>query len=212
MLAILDYKAGNQTSVYRALKAQNIDCVITDDATILEKAKGVIFPGVGSAAQAMAYLEEHKLDKLLKSLVQSKKPLLGLCLGAQILLNFSEEHNTKTLGIVEGKCRLFDAELKDGDKKINVPHMGWNALNIKQESPLFEGIQSGDEFYFVHSYYNEVSEDLVLATCHYGLEFAAIYGKDGLWAVQCHPEKSGKVGLKLLENFSNYCDSVQAKA
>ncbi len=205
MLAILDYKAGNQTSVYRALKAQNIDCVITDDSRILQEAHGVIFPGVGSAAQAMDYLTEHGLDKKLKDLVQAKKPLLGLCLGAQILLDFSEEHNTKTLGIVEGKCKLFSSDLIDGGKKINIPHMGWNALDIKKESPLFDGIKSGDEFYFVHSYYNEVSYDLVLATCNYGLEFAAIYGKDGLWAVQCHPEKSGKVGLKLLENFANYC-------
>ncbi len=205
MLAILDYEAGNQTSVLRALKAQNIECVITADSKILQNADGVIFPGVGSAAQAMDYLISHKLDIELETLVANNKPILGLCLGAQILLDFSEEHNTKTLGIVSGKCRMFSTELKDGNREINIPHMGWNALQLKKESPLFNGIKSGDEFYFVHSYYNEVESDLVLATTQYGLEFASIYGRDGLWAVQCHPEKSGKVGLKLLENFAEYC-------
>ncbi len=204
MLAILDYQAGNQTSVYRALKAQNIECVITADSKVLHEAQGVIFPGVGSAAQAMNYLKEHRLDEELKTLIKADKPLLGLCLGAQILLDFSEEHSTQTLGIVPGKCRLFDAELMDGSRKINIPHMGWNALNIKKESALFNGINSGAEFYFVHSYYNEVEESLILATTTYGLEFTSIYGREGLWAVQCHPEKSGSVGLKLLENFANY--------
>ncbi len=205
MIAILDYKAGNQTSVYRALMAQNIDCIITDSAEILLNADGVIFPGVGAAAQAMDYLLSHKLDCIIKEIVEQKIPLLGLCLGAQILLGFSEESNTKTLGIVEGSCVAFQKDLKDGNKNINIPHMGWNALEIKKESPLFEGIESGDEFYFVHSYYNKVAEELILATTNYGLEFASIYGKDGLWAVQCHPEKSGAVGLKLLKNFASYC-------
>ncbi len=209
MLAILDYQAGNQTSVYRALKAQNIDCVITAESHALHSAKGVIFPGVGSAAQAMEYLIKHKLDNELRTLVENKKPLLGLCLGAQILLENSEEHNTKTLGIVQGTCKHFDAKLLDGGSPINIPHMGWNALEIKQQSPLFEGIHSGDEFYFVHSYYNKVAENLILASTKYGTEFASIYGRDGLWAVQCHPEKSGKVGLKLLENFAAYCDKQQ---
>lgn len=205
MLAILDYQAGNQTSVYRALKAQNIECVISPEIDVLRRANGIIFPGVGSAAQAMAYLKEHKLDVALKSLISENIPLLGLCLGAQILLDFSEEHNTETLGIIKGQCKLFSSDLKDGKYPISIPHMGWNALSIKKETPLFEGIKSGDEFYFVHSYYNSVNPDLVLATTHYGIEFTSIYGKDGLWAVQCHPEKSGKVGLKLLENFAKYC-------
>ncbi len=206
MLAILDYQAGNQTSVERALKKENIDCIITADSKILESAKGIIFPGVGSAGQAMEYLEKHALDKELKKLVEKNIPLLGLCLGAQILLNFSEEHDTKTLGIVEGKCKAFTKDLKDGDKQINIPHMGWNSIEIKKESALFNGIKSGEEFYFVHSYYNEVQEDLILASTHYGLEFTSIYGKEGLWAVQCHPEKSASVGLKLLRNFADYCD------
>ncbi len=205
MLAILNYEAGNQTSVLRALKAQNIDCVISANSAELHSASGIIFPGVGSAAQAMDYLQKHKLDEELKKLIAKEIPLLGLCLGAQILLNFSEEHNTKTLGIVKGTCKAFTSDLKDGQRKINIPHMGWNALEIKKQSALFNGIKSGDEFYFVHSYYNVVEPELVLATTNYGLEFASIYGKEGLWAVQCHPEKSGSVGLKLLENFAEYC-------
>ncbi len=211
MLAILDYQAGNQTSVLRALQAQKIDCVITDDSEVLLNADGVIFPGVGAAAQAMEYLTKNKLDTKIKEIVAKKIPLLGLCLGAQILLEFSEESNTKTLGIVEGKCVAFQKNLKDGEREINIPHMGWNALEIKKESPLFEGINSGDEFYFVHSYYNVVDSELVLATTNYGLEFASVYGRDGLWAVQCHPEKSGTVGLKLLENFANYCYANKGK-
>ncbi len=206
MLAILDYQAGNQTSVQNALKKINIDCTITADSSILQSAKGVIFPGVGSAGQAMDYLLKHKLDVELKKIVEKKIPLLGLCLGAQILLDFSEEHNTDTLGIVEGRCIAFDKALKDGNKEINIPHMGWNAINIKKESALFKDIQSGEEFYFVHSYYNDVAEDLILARTHYGLEFTSIYGKEGLWAVQCHPEKSAGVGLKLLNNFADYCN------
>lgn len=205
MLAILDYQAGNQTSVQRALQAQNIDCIITADSKSLQSAQGIIFPGVGSAAQAMDYLIKHDLDKVLKSLIQNNIPLLGLCLGAQILLDFSEEHNTKTLGIVKGECKAFTKDLKDGTKAINIPHMGWNALKIQKDSALFEGIQSGDEFYFVHSYYNTVAPELVLATTQYGLEFTSIYGREGLWAVQCHPEKSGPIGLKLLNNFAKYC-------
>ncbi len=206
MLAILDYQAGNQTSVQNALKQINIDCTITADSAILQSAKGVIFPGVGSAGQAMDYLIKNKLDIELKKIVEKKIPLLGLCLGAQILLDFSEEHNTKTLGIVEGKCKAFTKDLKDGNKAINIPHMGWNAIEIKKESALFKEIKSGEEFYFVHSYYNEVHADLILASTHYGIEFTSIYGKEGLWAVQCHPEKSASVGLKLLQNFADYCN------
>ncbi len=206
MLAILDYQAGNQTSVQNALKEINIDCTITADTSVLQSAKGVIFPGVGSAGQAMDYLLKHKLDIELKKIIEKKIPLLGLCLGAQILLDFSEEHNTKTLGIVEGKCKAFKKGLKDGNKEINIPHMGWNAIEIKKESTLFNGIESGEEFYFVHSYYNEVADELILASTNYGTEFTSIYGKEGLWAVQCHPEKSASAGLKLLKNFADYCN------
>lgn len=212
MIAILDYKAGNQTSVLRALEFLGIEACITDDSAVLAKADGVIFPGVGAAKQAMDRLTEKKQDLLLKELIARKKPLLGICLGCQILLDRSEENDTETLGIIAGTCRKFDENWTDGTdengkpEKIRIPHMGWNTIDIVRESPLFKDIKSGDSVYYVHSYYPDPQDkNLVLATSEYGRQFAAVYGRDGLWAVQFHPEKSGKTGLQLLKNFNDYC-------
>lgn len=212
MIAILDYKAGNQTSVLRALEFLGIEACITDDSAVLAKADGVIFPGVGAAKQAMDRLTEKKQDLLLKELIARKKPLLGICLGCQILLDRSEENDTETLGIIAGTCRRFDENWTDGTdengkpEKIRIPHMGWNTIDIVRESPLFKDIKSGDSVYYVHSYYPDPQDkNLVLATSEYGRQFAAVYGRDGLWAVQFHPEKSGKTGLQLLKNFNDYC-------
>ncbi len=215
MIAILDYKAGNQTSVLRALEFLNIPACITDDNETVMKAQGVIFPGVGAAKQAMDRLTSQKQDSLLKELVRQKKPLLGICLGCQILLDYSEESNTKTLGIISGACKKFNENWTDGTdenndpEKIRIPHMGWNSIEIKKESPILKNIRSGDTVYYVHSYYPEPKdENLVLATTVYGREFTAVYGRDGLWAVQFHPEKSGKTGLQILKNFSDYCHAA----
>ena len=210
MLAILDYEAGNQTSVLRGLLGQGIEAVITADAGELARADGVIFPGVGAAAQAMGVLGRKGLDETLKNLVAQGKPLLGVCLGCQILLDASEEGNTTTLGIVPGECKRFDPALKDeaGDP-ICIPHMGWNSLVRKQESRLFDGIAEDAEFYFVHGYYTQPKPELVLATTYHGLEFCSVFGRDGLWAVQFHPEKSGPAGLRLLANFNEYCRGSQ---
>lgn len=212
MIAILDYKAGNQTSVLRALEFLGIEACITDDSAVLAKADGVIFPGVGAAGQAMDRLTEKKQDVLLKELIAREKPLLGICLGCQILLDRSEESDTKTLGIIAGTCRKFSENWTDGTdennvpEKIRIPHMGWNTIDIVRESPLFKNINSGDSVYYVHSYYPDPQDkNLVLATSEYGQKFAAVYGRDGLWAVQFHPEKSGKTGLQLLKNFNDYC-------
>lgn len=213
MIAILDYKAGNQTSVLRALNFLNIDACITDDSKTIMQADGVIFPGVGAAKQAMDRLTGQKQDELLKQIAAQKKTLLGICLGCQILLDYSEENNTKTLGIISGICKKFNPNWTDGTdehnnpEKIRIPHMGWNSISIKKESPLLQNIQSGDNVYYVHSYYPEPQDkNLVLATSVYGQEFTAVYGCDGLWAVQFHPEKSGKTGLQLLKNFHAYCE------
>lgn len=212
MIAILDYKAGNQTSVLRALEFLGIEACITDDSAVLAKADGVIFPGVGAAKQAMDRLTEKKQDLLLKELIARKKPLLGICLGCQILLDRSEENDTETLGIIAGTCRKFGENWTDGTdengkpEKIRIPHMGWNTIDIVRESPLFKDIKSGDSVYYVHSYYPDPQDkSLVLAVSEYGRQFAAVYGRDGLWAVQFHPEKSGKTGLQLLKNFNDYC-------
>lgn len=210
MLAILDYEAGNQTSVQRGLSFSNIPSTITADPVVLENADGVIFPGVGAAGQAMAMLERSGLASTLKHLISTGKPLLGVCLGCQILLEHSEENDTKGLGIVEGSCHRFDTALCEEDgTPLCIPHMGWNSLTQKKQSRLLDGIPDNAEFYFVHSYYVAPEEHMVIATTSYGREFCSIYGRDGLWAVQFHAEKSGKHGLTLLNNFYQYCLEVK---
>ncbi|MBR6625859.1 MAG: imidazole glycerol phosphate synthase subunit HisH [Mailhella sp.] len=205
MLAILDYKAGNQTSVLRALRSLGIPAEITADPEVLFSAEGVIFPGVGAAGQAMNQLTSTGMDKVLREVIARKKPLLGICLGCQILLERSEENDVETLGILPGLCRRFTPELMDGGQPIRIPHMGWNALRMKQDDPLFAGIEPDAQYYFVHSYYTEPAEELIIATCEYGLEFTAAYDRPGLWALQFHPEKSGRPGLQILRNFYDIC-------
>lgn len=206
MLAILDYKAGNQTSVHRALNHLGIPNVITADPDELGKADGIIFPGVGAAGQAMDELMSGGLDEVLKSLIWQETPLLGICVGCQILLDYSEENDTKALAIIPGECRLFNPSWVDeNDVPINVPHMGWNSIKLEQDCPLFKDIDPQSEFYFVHSYYPAPKEKYIIGTTTYGRPFCSIHGRTGLWAVQFHPEKSGKPGLKLLSNFYDYC-------
>ena len=205
MLAILDYKAGNQTSVLRALRSLGIPSEITADAAVIREAEGVIFPGVGAAGQAMAQLTSTGMDRVLREVVAMQKPLLGICLGCQILLEHSEENDTTCLGIVSGVCRRFLPEWQDGGEPIRIPHMGWNTLDVRCPSVLLEGVAPDARFYFVHSFYPEPAPELVIATSHYGREFTAVYGRPGLWAVQFHPEKSGRPGLTLLTNFYRYC-------
>ncbi|MDL2267950.1 imidazole glycerol phosphate synthase subunit HisH [Desulfovibrio sp. OttesenSCG-928-G15] len=206
MLTILDYEAGNQTSVLLALRSLGIPAVITADPAVINDSSGVIFPGVGAARQAMDLLRRTGLDAVLRSVVEEGKPLLGVCLGCQILLEHSEENDTPTLGIIRGRCKRFPESLRDEDGlPIIIPHMGWNGYSLRKDSPLFDGIAANAEFYFVHSFYVETEPDLVLATTYHGMEFCSAYGKDGLWAVQFHPEKSGKSGLRVLANFYTYC-------
>ncbi len=223
MIAILDYKAGNQTSVLRALQSLGIEAEITADNERLLVADGVIFPGVGAAAQAMNRLQSEGQDVLLKEIVERKIPLLGICLGCQIMLEHSEESNTKTLGLVAGKCLRFPSDWQEdvqnaqgdviGQENIRIPHMGWNSIEVKQESPLLKDVKSGSTVYYVHSFYPkpENAEELTLATSCYGEEFCAIFGYDGLWAIQFHPEKSGQVGLQILKNFDTYCQNQKGK-
>lgn len=207
MIAIIDYQAGNQTSVYRALQAQGLPAVITAEPKTIRSARGVIFPGVGAAGQAMKHLAESGLGAVIKELVAEGRPVLGICVGCQILLDSSEEDGlTPTLGILPGLCRKFDAGRLDYEgRPIRIPHMGWNQLRQVRASRLFQGLSDQDEFYFVHSYYPEPAPDLLLGLTDHGGEFCSAFGRDGLWAVQFHPEKSGPAGLKLLRNFYDYC-------
>lgn len=189
MIAILKYNAGNIKSVQNALSRLGYESIITDIPSELIKAEKVIFPGVGEASSAMLYLNEKGLDKTIRSLSQ---PVLGICLGLQLMCRFSEEANTKCLGI-------FDADVKLFPPVDKIPHMGWNnCMTLKGE--LFNGLTVNDDLYFVHSYYAEISPN-TSATCDYIVPFSAAMQKDNFFATQFHPEKSAGKGELLLKNF-----------
>ncbi|MDQ7031500.1 MAG: imidazole glycerol phosphate synthase subunit HisH [Desulfonauticus sp.] len=204
MISIINYEAGNLTSVKRALDYLKIPNEITNDPQKILSSKAIIFPGVGAAGAAMSYLKKQTLDQTLKQAKKKSIPILGICLGCQVILDFSEEGNTKTLGLIKGKCKKFSLDLKENGIPINIPHMGWNQVQLHKECLLFEHIDSASEFYFVHSYYPDPHPEFIIGTTCYGLNFCSVLGQTGLWAVQFHPEKSGRPGLKLLENFYNF--------
>lgn len=191
MTAILKYNAGNVQSVLFALERLGEKAVWTDDPHLLETADRVIFPGVGEASSAMAYLRERGLDRLIVSLQQ---PVLGICLGLQLFCRHSEEGDTDCLGIFDTPVRRFS-----GRGGLKVPHMGWNTLG-DLKGPLFEGISTGSYAYFVHSFYAE-NCTLTNAHCDYGERFSAALQRDNFFAVQFHPERSGAVGQRILSNF-----------
>ncbi|HOU03182.1 MAG TPA: imidazole glycerol phosphate synthase subunit HisH [Bacteroidales bacterium] len=189
MIAIIKYNAGNIKSVQNALDRLGFESVITDDNEIIRKADKVIFPGVGEAGSAMRYLSDKGLDRLIRSLNQ---PVLGICLGLQLMCSHSEESDAKCLGIFDSQVRMFPLTDK-------VPHMGWNNLSsVKGE--LFKGFPLTGNVYFVHSYYAEVSID-TSAVCEYILPFSAAMQKDNFYATQFHPEKSASEGEIILRNF-----------
>jgi glutamine amidotransferase len=193
-VVIIKYNAGNIESVKNALGRLNISAKITDDHEQIRNAHKVIFPGVGEASTTMEYLRNKGLDKLITSL---KQPVLGICLGLQLMCSYSEENNTDCLGIFDEKVQRFIP--KPGEEFITkVPHMGWNKIqNLK--SPLFNELVN-PYVYFVHSFYASVGEHTV-ATCDYIGEFSAALHRDNFYATQFHPEKSGTIGAKILENF-----------
>lgn len=194
-IVIIKYNAGNIESVNNALNRLGIEAEITADPEKIKNADKVIFPGVGEASTTMAYLRENKLDELIVSL---KQPVLGICLGLQLMCSHSEENDTKCLGIFDEKVKRFSPKL--GQEFITkVPHMGWNAIkNLK--SAIFTSELEDKYVYFVHSYYAEKSEHTI-ATCDYILPFSAALHRDNFYATQFHPEKSGDIGSLILENF-----------
>ena len=201
MLTIVDYKAGNLTSVKRALDHLGIPAQISADPNAVRRAEKIIFPGVGAAGSAMAVLKERNLDSALKEAFNTGIPILGICIGCQIILTHSEEGNTPCLNLLPGACVRF----RLNDPTLKIPHMGWNAVSVQKPHPILSHLRPGDEFYFVHSFYPQPNDPTqIYATSDYGGEFPVAIGKDNLFAVQFHTEKSGAVGLKVLENFAEW--------
>jgi len=193
-VVIIKYNAGNIRSVLFALERIGVEAIVTDNHDEIRNADKVIFPGVGEASSAMAYLKEKGLDTLIKTLTQ---PVLGICLGMQLMCTFSEENNTECLGIFDQKVKLFPAT------GLKVPQIGWNTIShLKTE--LMNGVAENAYMYFVHSFYVEKCANAI-STTDYVLEYSSAIQKDNFYAVQFHPEKSGDAGQKILENFINAC-------
>jgi glutamine amidotransferase len=206
MIAIIDYKAGNLKSVERALNKLGHGCKITQNPQEVSSSERIIFPGVGAAGKAMADLSQLGLDKVLRHGFEAHKPILGICLGAQIILDRSEENNVDCLGLIEGGVQLFPQPLfSHQNERLKIPHMGWNGIRVSKRHPVLDEITADDEFYFVHAYYPlPTFAKNVFGTTLHGIEFPSVIGHNNLVAVQFHPEKSGRAGLRLLENFCTW--------
>ena len=201
MITIIDYKAGNLTSVKRGLDHLGLENQISADPQVVRDAGHLIFPGVGQASAAMRVLQERGLGEAIRSAFQRGTPILGICIGCQIILDHSEEGDTACLGLLPGQCLRF----KLNDPALKIPHMGWNAVSTTRAHPLLSHLRPGDEFYFVHSYYPQPADPAtVYATCDYGGSFPVAIGVDNLFAVQFHTEKSAAPGLQVLDNFSRW--------
>ena len=199
MIVIIDYSAGNLTSVKRALDYLRIPSAISPDPDVIASAERIIFPGVGHAAAAMKTLRQNGLDKAIKDAFAAGTPILGICLGTQIILAHAEEGDTACLGIIPGSVPRFTLS----DPSLKVPHMGWDTIAVKRKHPVLCDVGPGDEFYFVHSYYPRPSDpSAVVATCAYEIDFAAAIGMKNFIGMQFHPEKSGPAGLNILKNFA----------
>jgi len=196
-LVIIDYQAGNLTSVVRSFKALGAEGRVTQDPTQVAAASRVVFPGVGAAGKAMATLQELGLDQALKESFRKGTPILGICLGAQIILESSEENDTPCLGLLPGRTRALPRQ-----EGLKIPHMGWNRVHFLRPHPVFQGLPQEAEYYFVHSYYPDpADQSMVLGVTEHGSRFPSALGWRNLVATQFHPEKSGRYGLKILENF-----------
>ncbi len=210
MIAIIDYGMGNIHSVNKALQLFGAKTIITNNPRDIQSAEKAVLPGVGAFDDAMLELEKQGLTKPIKEYTKSKKPLLGICLGMQLLFEESQEASkTKGLGILKGKVRRFQ-----GGKGLKVPHMGWNQLKMGTrrrvqgtgQCPLLKNIPDNSNVYFCHSYYPYPKDkNIIAATTDYGLEFSSVVWQDNIYGVQFHPEKSQKTGLRMIENFVNLC-------
>ena len=200
MLAIIDYGVGNLFSLQCSLKKIGVEAIVTKNPDEIKSADKIILPGVGAFGDASRKLRESGLVELITEEAKSGKPFLGICLGMQLLFEKGYEYGEhEGLGFLKGNVVALDGKI---DPSLQIPHMGWNALDFKQDSPLFKYINNGDFVYFVHSYYATDCEDSVIATSEYGIPVTAAVGKGNIFGCQFHPEKSGEVGLNILKAFS----------
>ncbi|MEW5737013.1 MAG: imidazole glycerol phosphate synthase subunit HisH [Thermodesulfobacteriota bacterium] len=205
MIAIIDYDAGNLASVERAVRHLGRPCTVTRNLSAIANAERIIFPGVGAAGSAMASLRKYGLDQALFRAMEEGKPILGICLGTQIVLSQSEENRATCLGLVPGMVKAFPVTMRENGERLKVPQMGWNNIRIQKPHPVLSGVRPEHQFYFVHGYYPapKTAEDIYAET-GYGLTFASVIGRKNLVATQFHPEKSGKPGLRILDNFCGW--------
>lgn len=204
MIAVIDYGLGNLGSIANMLKAIGEKCVITNDGGILQSADKLILPGVGAFDAGMDRIDKYRLADVIKyQAVERKKPLLGICLGMQLLGRKSEEGNRQGLGLIPFESRRFQFEEK---LNLKIPHMGWDIVNFKQKNPILDGLYGTQRYYFVHSFHAVCDDSIYqLMSCDYGYEFAAAVVKDNVIGVQFHPEKSHDFGMALLKNFAEKC-------
>lgn len=200
MIAIVDYGVGNLFSLSSSLKYVGADAVITGDKEELTKADKIILPGVGAFGDAIAKLKENGLDIVIKELAASGKPLMGICLGMQLLFDKSYEYGEhEGLGLIKGEVVPFEGKI---DESLKIPHMGWNALKIRKDCAILRDIEEGDHVYFVHSFYAVNCEESTAAVCEYDVDVTAVVSRDNVYGCQFHPEKSGETGLKILKAFA----------
>ncbi|KPK31170.1 MAG: imidazole glycerol phosphate synthase subunit HisH [Nitrospira bacterium SG8_35_1] len=201
MIAIIDYGMGNLRSVEKGFLKVGVDVMVTNAPADVQKADGVVLPGVGAFKDCMRELTNLELTDSIAQAIQSGKPYLGICLGLQVLFSESEEFGTcRGLDIFKGKVVRFDFDTND----LKIPQMGWNTITIRKENPLFKGIPDKSYYYFVHSYYVAPEDDTIVATTtDYGVEFTSSVWQGNVFAVQFHPEKSQSLGLRLLKNFGD---------
>lgn len=207
-IVVIDYGMGNLRSVSKAIEhvAGAGDRVhVTDDPELIKTADRVVFPGQGAARDCMAAISEHHLNRAVLDAANSK-PFLGICMGQQVLMEFSEENGgTELLGLFPGKVRHFPEGVDEHGQRMKIPHMGWNRVRQLHPHPLWDGIDQESRFYFVHSYYVDPAEsDLTAGSTDYSASFASVIARDNLFATQFHPEKSADAGLRLLQNFINW--------
>ena len=204
MIGIIDYGMGNLYSLSKALERLGYSYEFVSAPDRLQEYSGLILPGVGAFGDAIANIRELGLDRAIDAYVASERPILGICLGMQLLFDKSEEHGENTgLGLIRGEAVRFCGDYK-------VPHMGWNQLRLRREHPLLEGVREGEYVYFVHSYHVLCKPDVLLATSDYHQEVTAIVGRGQVYGMQFHQEKSGETGMRLLRNFAVQCEGVLA--